>query len=82
MNLVSVINESKNRKWGLSVKFSADSLKKIKVCNFSTRTRPTTVLGYPLELDNESLLLRTPHTKVIEHGKIKLVQNWVLHPIA
>lgn len=61
MSLVSVINESKNRKWGLSAKFSADSLKKIKVANFCTRTRSSTVLGYPLELDNETIAENTTY---------------------
>lgn len=37
-------------------------------------------LGYPLELDSETLLLKKPHTLVIEHGEIKLVLSWKLHP--
>ena len=37
-------------------------------------------LGYPLDLDSEILLLKKPHTLFIEHGGLKLVLSWKLHP--
>lgn len=37
-------------------------------------------LGYPLDLDTETLLLKKPHTLVIEHGEIKLALSQKLHP--
>lgn len=32
------------------------------------------------ELDGKTLLLKTPHTGVIEHGEISLEVTWKLHP--
>jgi hypothetical protein len=39
----------------------------------------TIALGYPPELHYETSL-ETPHTAVIEDGKIRLVLNWKRHP--
>lgn len=41
----------------------------------------TIALGYPWELDGKPLLLKTPHTQVIVHGKMKLGLTWKLIPI-
>lgn len=41
----------------------------------------TDALDHPPELDGNTLLLETPHTGVIQHGEIKPVLAWMLHPL-
>lgn len=36
--------------------------------------------SYPTELDDKTLLLKTPNTCAIGYREVKLVLNWKLHP--
>lgn len=39
-----------------------------------------TFLGYPLELEDKDLLLKTPHTLVVRYRESKLKLSWEVPP--